>query len=144
MCLQNFTVTAQAKNVQKKTFMLFLVIIVSYQNVKVLFTLNVMEKESKLALAYLGFRKITRKREDGQILFQCIGEKEQVTTSALNDESKKYFVCEHHFREEEIRVSLGIGRKILKPGVIASMFNFKNPSKIKPRKSPKEMFTTYK
>ena len=144
MCLQNFTVTAQAKNVQKKTFMLFLVIIVSYQNVKVLFTLNVMEKESKLALAYLGFRKITRKREDGQILFQCIGEKEQVTTSALNDESKKHSVCEHHFRKEEIRVSIGIGRKTLKPGVIASMFNFKNPSKIKLRKSPKEMFASYK
>ena len=40
-------------------------IIVAYQNAKVLFTLNVMEKESKLALAYLSFRKITRKREDG-------------------------------------------------------------------------------
>ena len=40
-------------------------IIVVYQNAKVLFTLNVMEKESKLALAYLSFRKITRKREDG-------------------------------------------------------------------------------
>ena len=31
------------------------------------------------------------------------------------DESKKYFVCEHHFKAVEIRVSLGIGRKTLKP-----------------------------
>ena len=31
------------------------------------------------------------------------------------DESKKYFVCEHHFKADEIRVSLGIGRKTLKP-----------------------------
>ena len=49
--LQNFAVTAQAKNVQKKTVLLVLVIIVAYQNAKVLFILNVMEKESKLALA---------------------------------------------------------------------------------------------
>ena len=63
--LQNFTVTAQAKNLQKKTVLLVLVITVAHQKVKVLFTLNVMEKESKLALAYLSFRKITRKREDG-------------------------------------------------------------------------------
>ena len=54
------------------------------------------------------------------------------------DESKKYFVCEHHFKADEIRVSLGIGRKTLKPGAIPSIFNFKNPSKIKPRKSPKK------
>ena len=54
------------------------------------------------------------------------------------DESKKYFVCEHHFKADEIRVSLGIGWKILKPGAIPSIFNFKNPSKIKPTKSPKK------
>ena len=54
------------------------------------------------------------------------------------DESKKYFVCEHHFKADEIRVSLGIGRKTLKPGAIPSIFNFKNPSKIKPRKLPKK------
>ena len=62
-----FTVTAQAKNVQKKTVLLVLVIIVAYQNAKVLFILNVMEKESKLALAYVSSPKIIRKKEDGQI-----------------------------------------------------------------------------
>ena len=41
------------------------------------------------------------------------------------DESKKYFVCEHHFKADEIRVSLGIGRKTLKPGTIPTIFNFK-------------------
>ena len=54
------------------------------------------------------------------------------------DESKKYFACEHHFKAGKIRVSLGIGRKTLKPGAIPSIFNFKNLSKIKPRKSPKK------
>ena len=54
------------------------------------------------------------------------------------DESKKYFVCEHHFKADEIRVSLGMGRKTLKPGAIPTRFNFKNPSKIKSRKSPKK------
>ena len=50
------------------------------------------------------------------------------------DESKKYFVCEHHFKADEIRVRLGIGWKTLKAGVIHSIFNFKNPSKVKPKK----------
>ena len=36
-------------------------------------------------------------------------------------------------KEDEIRVSIGIGRKTLKPGAIPSIFHFKNPSKIKPR-----------
>ena len=54
------------------------------------------------------------------------------------DESKKYFVCERHFKADEIRVSLGIRWRILKPGVIPSILNFKNPSKMKPRKSPKK------
>ena len=31
------------------------------------YTLNVIEKESKLALAYSSFRKIAQKREDGSI-----------------------------------------------------------------------------
>ena len=54
------------------------------------------------------------------------------------DESKNYFVCEHDFKADKIRVSLGIDWKTLKPGAIPSIFNFKNLSKIKPRKSPKK------
>ena len=52
------------------------------------------------------------------------------------DESENYFVCEHHFKADDIHVSLGIGWKTLKLGVIPSTFNFKNLSKTKPRKSP--------
>ena len=44
------------------------------------------------------------------------------------------------FKADEICVSLGIGRKTLKPGAIPSILNFKNPSKIKPMKSPKKRF----
>lgn len=69
--------------------MLVVVIIVVYQNLKVLFLLNLIGKEPKLALVYLNFQKITPERED-----------EQVTTSILYT-------------------------------------NFKNQSKIKPRKWPK-------
>ena len=54
------------------------------------------------------------------------------------DESKKYLAFEHHFKADEICVNLRISRKTLKPGAIPSIFNFKNPSKIKPRKSPKK------
>lgn len=50
----------------------------------------------------------------------------------------KYFVCEFHFKLEDIRVSIGIGRKTLKPGVVPTIFKFKNPETIKPRKSPKK------
>ena len=54
------------------------------------------------------------------------------------DRTKRYFVCEFHFKGEEMRVSLGIGRKTLKPGVVPNIFKFKNPNMIKPRKSPKK------
>ena len=47
---------------------------------------------------------------------------------SLYDEFKKYFVCEHHVKGDEIRVSSGIGQKTLKPSVIPSIINFKNPS----------------
>ena len=49
------------------------------------------------------------------------------------DESKKYTTS-----KQTIYVRLEIGWKTLKPGVIPSIFNLKNPSKIKPRKSPKK------
>ena len=54
------------------------------------------------------------------------------------DESKKYFVSEHHFKADKICISLGIGQKTLKPCVKPSTFNFKNPSKIKPMKLRKK------
>lgn len=58
---------------------------------------------------------------------------------------KKYFVCKHHFKADYILISLGIGRKNLKLGVTPSAFNFRNPGKIKPRKSPKKrLLTSYK
>ena len=41
------------------------------------------------------------------------------------DESKKYFVCEHHFIADDIHVSLGIDRKTLKPGVKPSIIKLK-------------------
>ena len=58
------------------------------------------------------------------------------------DESKKYFVCEHHFIADDIHVSLGIDRKTLKPGVKPSIFNFKNLSKVTPGKSPNKIYLT--
>ena len=42
--------------------------------------------------------------------------------------------------KQTIYVRLEIGWKTLKPGVIPSIFNLKNPSKIKPRKSPKKRY----
>ena len=97
--------------------MLVLVIIVAYQNLKVVFTLNVMEKESKLALAYL----ISMYRRKGA------GD-----NFSPYDEAKKYFVCENtmHHTTKQRRYVLAfelVGN--LKPGAI---------SKIKPRKSPKK------
>ena len=45
-------------------------------------------------------------------------------------------VCEFHFKQEEIRVSKGIGRKTLVPGAVPSIFEFKIRSPKKKRKSP--------
>ena len=55
----------QVKNVQKKTILMVLVVIVAYQNVRERFTKNVLGKESKLGLVYLNFQNITSKKEDG-------------------------------------------------------------------------------
>ena len=45
-------------------------------------------------------------------------------------------VCEFHFKQEEIRVSKGIGRKSLVSGAVPSIFKFKIRSPKKKRKSP--------
>ena len=45
-------------------------------------------------------------------------------------------IQKHHFKADNILVSLGITRKTLKPDVM--IFNFKNTNKIKPRKSPRK------
>ena len=45
-------------------------------------------------------------------------------------------VCELHVKQEEIKVSAGIGRKTLIPGSLPSIFKFKESSPQKKRKSP--------
>ena len=45
-------------------------------------------------------------------------------------------VCEFHFKSDEIRVSLGIGRKTLVPGSIPNLFSFKPVSTLFNRKPP--------
>ena len=54
------------------------------------------------------------------------------------DVKKRLYVCEFHFKTDEIRITLGIGRKKLKPGVVPSIFEFKKTLEGKKRKSPKE------
>ena len=51
---------------------------------------------------------------------------------------KSILFVKNHFQAGTIRVSLGMGQKTLKLGVIPSIFNYKNPSKIKPRQSLKK------
>ena len=46
-------------------------------------------------------------------------------------------VCEFHFNPKQIRVSLGIGRKIYLPGSVPSVFDFKHEENKKERKSSK-------
>ena len=65
-------------------------------DLKVIFTLNMMEKESKLALAYLSFRKKKRRWINIISMYRRKGA----------SESKKYFVCEHYFKAEEILYEL--------------------------------------
>ena len=51
--------------------------------------------------------------------------------------TKKVMVCEFHFNPKQIRVSLGIGRKIYLPGSVPSVFDFEHEEKKKERKSSK-------
>ena len=45
-------------------------------------------------------------------------------------------VCEFHFKPEEIKVSMGIGRKSILPGAIPSIFKFRGSASPKKRKLP--------
>ena len=49
--------------------------------------------------------------------------------------TKKFMVCEFHFKPKQIRVSLGIGRKTYLPGSVPSVFDFKPEERKKERKS---------
>ena len=55
-----------------------------------------------------------------------------------SNKNKRIFVCEFHFKPDEIRVTLGVGRKKLLPGAIPSIFDFKETRNAKKRKSPKK------
>ena len=46
-------------------------------------------------------------------------------------------ICEHHFKREEIKVSLGRGIKSLNKNVVPSVFSFKT-TPVPTRKSPKK------
>ena len=47
-------------------------------------------------------------------------------------------VCEFHFETKDIKVSLGRGKKTLKPGTLPSIFSFKRKASPPRRKSPKK------
>ena len=49
--------------------------------------------------------------------------------------TKKFMVCEFHFKPKQIRVSLGIGRKTYLPVSVPSVFDFKPEERKKERKS---------
>ena len=102
-----------------------------------LFTLNVIERV-KTGISLSKFPKDNTERRRWTNIISLYERKGAGGNFSPYDESKKYFVCEHHFKVDEIRFSLGIRRKTLKPGIIPSIFNFKTPSKIKPRKWPKK------
>jgi len=55
------------------------------------------------------------------------------------NKNKRLYVCEFHFQANEITVSLGIGRKKLKPGIVPTLFDFLKNDKV-PRKPPLQRF----
>ena len=63
----------------------------------------------------------------------------QYRRSGSNDSFKiksTTVVCEFHFKQEEIKISAGIGRKTLIPGSVPSIFKFKESVPPKKRKPP--------
>ena len=107
-----------------------------------LFTLNVMGRV-KTGISLFRFPKDnTEKRRWKENLkehyFNVWEERSRWQFQSLLWVQKAFNICEHQYKAAEIRVSLGIGGKTLKPGVIPSIFNFKNPSKIRPRKWSKK------
>ena len=51
---------------------------------------------------------------------------------------KNVFICEFHFNSQDIKVSLGIGRKTVKPGAIPTIFEHVKRKEEPKRKSPRK------
>ena len=137
-CLQNFTETALVKNVQKKNCSAGFGDYCYITEYKSAFYTKRDRKRVKTGISLSKFPKDNTERRRWTNIISLYERKGAGGNFSPYDESKKYFVCEHHFKVDEIRFSFGIRRKTLKPGIIPSIFNFKTPSKIKPRKSPKK------
>lgn len=62
----------------------------------------------------------------------------------FDPDKKKTYVCEFHFKDEDIKVTHGSsGRKFIRPGNVPSVFDFKNIDNKKRRESPtKRVFPT--
>ena len=53
-------------------------------------------------------------------------------------------ICEFHFVAEDIKVTVGKHKKVLKKGAIPRVFSFKKPKNVTSRKSPKKrLFKTF-
>ena len=108
LCLHNFAVTAQAKNVQKKTVLLVLVVVVVYQNAKVLFKLNVMERV-KTGIGLFKFLKNNMEKRRWVNIISMYWRKEQVTTQVLMMNPKSTLFVNTTSLNVMERVKTGIG-----------------------------------
>ena len=116
-CLQNFTVAAQAKSIQKK-------------NCSAGFGDYCYIPECKsVGISLFKFPKDNTEKRRWVNIISMYRRKVAGNNFSPYDESKKYFVWEHHFKADEIRVSLRIGRKTLKPGAILVYLTSKNQVK---------------
>ena len=121
-----FYSNCSSKKVQKKTVLQVLMIIVAYQNAKVLFKCD--GKRVKTGISLFNEVKDNTEKKRWVNIISVYWIKAAGDNFSPYYESKKYFICEHHLKADKICVSLGIGWKTLKPGAIPSIFNFKNPS----------------
>ena len=91
-----FYSNCSSKKVQKKTVLLVLVIIVVYQNAKVLFKRD--GKRVKTGISLFNEMKDNTEKKRWVNIISVYWRKAAGDNFSPYYESKKYFVCEHHFK----------------------------------------------
>ena len=126
-CLQNFTETALVKNVQKKNCSAGFGDYCYITEYKSAFYTKRDRKRVKTGISLSKFPKDNTERRRWTNIISLYERKGAGGNFSPYDESKKYFVCEHHFKVDEIRFSFGIRRKGLDNESFLNLFEFLDP-----------------
>ena len=91
----------------------------------------------------IGFFKFPREQSRNRTWKRFINQYRRKGTGDTFNIKPCTVVCEFHFKADGIKVSLGRGKKTLKPGAVPSVFSFKRKASPPQRKSPKKRLISF-